>query len=116
MRHQLFSLKTLIFVLFIFLHANPPNNSSFISVCCSFHHFVLVLTIPLFNFLFSFWYGQALHATSPRLRISCKIPSWPPILWAKSGICMTSATLSDLGGPGTVCQECQPGFEDQVHQ
>jgi hypothetical protein len=45
-------------------------------------------------FVFPFWYGQAMCATEPRLRISCGIISWPPCIWVKSGICEATAALN----------------------
>ena len=53
---------------------------------------------PPLNFLFSFWYGQALCATTPRLRISCGVIPWPPSRWAKRGFCAISAALNEHAG------------------
>lgn len=51
-----------------------------------------VLTLILFLFRLE----QALCATTARLRIPCRVLSWPPILWGKSSrICETSTALND---------------------
>lgn len=48
-----------------------------------------------FFFLLSFpiWCRQALCATTPRLRISCRVVPWPPCLSVKDRICDTTTVM-----------------------
>lgn len=55
----------------------------------------LVLTNSYLYFI-SFGMEQALCATTARLRVPCRVLSWPPILWTKSSrLCEAPTALND---------------------
>jgi hypothetical protein len=67
-----------------------------ITVILLFTVFVLVCPGADKLNIYTFGMKQALCATTARLRVPCRVLSWPPILCAKSGrICKTSTALND---------------------
>jgi hypothetical protein len=86
------SLRTIITIYFIVSCGCAWLPSPISSSVCVY---VRMLTgFFFFPLVFPFWYGQAMCATEPGLRISCGIRSWAPCIWTKSGICEAAAALN----------------------
>jgi hypothetical protein len=69
------------------------SAASFLLSCYAFVR-MLTISCSFFFFLsFPIWYGQALCATTPRLRISCRVVPWPPCVSVKDRICDTTAVM-----------------------